>query len=232
MAELTRNTYVLYCPSRNPYDEQPLRGKDAYNSLEEAFPDVCLKSHWDPSLLANRFILPQQEGALPTDYRPFTRICTNYFTGDRGSGLGGEGVAANPLRMGGRASTDMPYADFAKAVDRESDLKGLDRLTTKYCEEKRYMPQSPATLSQQMEQGFPEQKGFTVQEEKILSEVNRPKVTVRSQPFDCRALEDSRNSAVSPRQFNNPTKYDRQQKAIRAAADNGQKKTDGYSSRV
>jgi hypothetical protein len=94
------------------------------------------------------------------------------------------------------------------------------------------MPQSPATLSQQMEQGFPEQKGFTVQEEKILSEVNRPKATVRSQPFDCRALEDSRNSAVSPRQFNNPTKYDRQQKAIRAAADNGQKKTDGYSSRV
>ena len=73
---------------------------------------------------------------------------------------------------------------------------------------------------------------MTVQQQKILSEVNRPKATIREQPFDCRALEDCRNSAVSQRQFNNPTKFDRQQKAIRAATENGQQRPDGYSSRV
>jgi len=236
MSELKDNTKVIYCPSRNPYDEEPLRGVDAYNSLEQAFPDICLKSHWDPTLLANRFILPSTEGPLPTDYRPFTRICTNYFTGDRGSGLGpytgAEGLAPKPIRMGGRASTDMPYGDFARSVDRESDLHNLSRRLTKGCTEYQYMPESPQSLSQQMEQVFPEQMVMTVQQQRILNEVNRPKATIRGEPFDCRALEDCRNSAVSQRQFNNPTKYDRQQKAVKAATENGQQRTDGYSSRV
>ena len=35
MAELTANTNVIYCASRNSYDEQPLRGVDAFKTLEE-----------------------------------------------------------------------------------------------------------------------------------------------------------------------------------------------------
>jgi hypothetical protein len=34
MAELTANTNVIYCAARNPYDENPLRGVDAFKSLE------------------------------------------------------------------------------------------------------------------------------------------------------------------------------------------------------
>jgi len=229
MADLHSNTNVIYCPSRNPYDEQPLKPVDAFRTLEEAFPDICLKSHWDPSLLANRYILPQTEAPLPTDFRPFTKICTNYFTGDRGSGLGGEGVAVNPVRMGGRASTDMRYGDFARTVDNESDLQGLTRAWTKYCENQKYVPASPKTLSQQMEAEFPERKPMTVQQERILGDVNRPKATITKVPFDCRVTEDCRTSSVSQRLFNNPTKFDRQQRAHNAAVQNGQKLMDAYS---
>jgi hypothetical protein len=229
MADLHSNTNVIYCPSRNPYDEAPIRPVDAFKSLEEAFPDICLKSHWDPALLANRFILPSHEGPLPTDFRPFTKICTNYFTGDRGSGLGGEGVAANPVRLGGRASTDMRYGDFARMVDAESDLQGLPRALAKYCNDQKFTPTNPRNLSQQMEAEFPERKPMTVQQERILGEVNRPKATVSKIPFDCRVGEDIRNSGVSMRLFNNFTKYDRQEKAAKAAQQNGQKHMDAYS---
>lgn len=228
MADLHSNTNVIYCPSRNPYDEAPLKPVDAFNSLEQAFPDICLKSHWDPALLANRFLLPPNEAPLPTDFRPFTKICTNYFTGDRGSGLGGEGVAPNPVLLGGRASTDMRYGDFARTVDAESDLQGLTRAWTKYCENQKYTPNSPKTLSQQMEAEFPERKPMTVQQEHILGNMNRPKATVTKIPFDCRVGEDIRNSGVSMRLFNNPTKYDRQEKAAKASKQNGQKLMDAY----
>jgi hypothetical protein len=229
MTELNSNTNVIYCPSRNPYDEAPLRGIDAFKSLEQAFPDICLKSHWDPALLAKRFILPQHEAPLPTDFRPFTKICTNYFTGDRGSGLGGEGVAANPILLGGRASTDMRFGDFARTVDAESDLQGLTRAWTKYCDNQKYSPANPKNLSQQMEAEFPERKPMTVQQERILGNMNRPQATVTKIPFDCRVGEDIRNSGVSMRLFNNPTKYDRQEKAAKAAQQNGQKLMDAYS---
>jgi hypothetical protein len=229
MAELTANTNVIYCASRNPYDENPLRGVDAFKNLEEAFPDICLKSHWDPALLANRYLLPPTEGSLPTDYRPFTKICTNYFTGDRGSGLGGDGVARNPNLMGGRASRDMPYADYARTVDNESDLQGLTRPLTKFCDNQKYVPASPKTLSQQMEAEFPERKTMTIYEERLLGDVNRPKATISKGPFECRVGEDCRNKEVSMRLFNNPTKYDRQEKARNAAAQNQQPRMDAYS---
>jgi hypothetical protein len=222
MADIRANTNVLYCAKQNPYDEPRLQMQDAYHSLEEGFPDVCLQSHWDPSALADRYILPRQEAPLPTSYLPFTRICLEYTTADRGSGLSGDDLAQKPILLGGRASTDFPYKEYATAVDRESDLLGLPRPLVKYCEG-RYVP-----TTQNQQAGCPEAKVMTVTQEKILGEVNRPKATVRTTPFDCRDSEDVKNGGVSRRLFNNPTRYDRQEKANLNARENNEPKTVRY----
>ena len=79
-----------------------------------------------------------------------------------------------------------------------------------------------------MQQECPEQMPMTVDQGKILSEVNRPKVTVMKSQFDCRTQEDQRNDAVSKRMFNNTTRVDRYQKAVNAAKENGQQHLDNY----
>jgi hypothetical protein len=79
-----------------------------------------------------------------------------------------------------------------------------------------------------MQQECPEQMPMTVDQEKILSEVNRPKVTVMKSQFDCRTQEDQRNDVVSKRMFNNTTRIDRYQKAINAAKENGQQSLNNY----
>jgi hypothetical protein len=233
MTSIQANTNVLYCSSRNPYDTPPLRMTDAFKSQEEAFPDICIGSHWDPTELSRRFILPAGEaGPLPTSFLPFTRICTNYVTADRGSGLSGDGVVSTEILLGGKAGRDMNRSTYISAIDAESDLKGLPRRLMGKCGG--YSPSDPANLTKQMELACPESKVMTVQEARILGEVNRPKVTIRTSNEKCRDVEDKRNSVVSQRMFNNPTKYDLKQKAINAAKEDGvgtRQKLDGYTTR-
>jgi hypothetical protein len=227
MADIRASNSVLYCPSRNPYDNEPLKLEDPFKTQVEAFPDLCFKSHWNPSELTDRFILPKTTAAMPTDFRPLTRICTYYYTTDEGSLLDSKVTSAPPL-LGGAASKNQPFSAFQHAVDVESDLQVRGRPLTKYCDNKKYLPPNPQKLSSWMQQECPEQMPMTVNQEKILSEVNRPKVTVMKSQFDCRTQEDQRNDVVSKRMFNNTTRIDRYQKAINAAKENGQQSLNNY----
>jgi hypothetical protein len=225
--DIRSNMDVLYCASRNPYDERPLEMKDAFRSQEEAFPDICIKSHWDPTLIANRYLLPpSQTSLLPTDFRPFTRICQSYYTTDRGTNL--TGATTTPPLLGGRAGRDMDRASFVNAIDNESDLRGLPRQIAGKCDSGYYLPGSPSAMVALMEGALPESKVMTWEEQKILAEVNRPKAIINKEIDVCRDMEDKRNGDVSTRKFNNPTQFDRYKKAHDAARISGQSKPDRY----
>jgi hypothetical protein len=227
MADIRASNSVLYCPSRNPYDNEPLKLEDPFKTQVEAFPDLCFKSHWNPSELTDRFILPKTTAVMPTDFRPLTRICTYYYTTDEGSLLDSK-VTSAPAFLGGAASKNQPFSAFQQAVDIESDLQVRGRPLAKYCNDKKYQPSNPKMLSSRMQQECPEQMPMTVEQSRILAEVNRPKVTVMKTQLDCRVQEDQRNDAVSKRMFNNTTRVDRYQKAINAAKEAGQQRLDNY----
>ncbi len=49
-------------------------------SFQEAFPPICITTHWDPTLVS-RHVLPQQASApLAEDPRQAVRICTSYYS--------------------------------------------------------------------------------------------------------------------------------------------------------
>lgn len=49
-------------------------------NIQEAFPPICISSHWDPTQMS-KHILPQQLAApLQEDPRQAVRICTSYYS--------------------------------------------------------------------------------------------------------------------------------------------------------
>jgi hypothetical protein len=227
MADINASYSVMYCPSKNPYENQPLKMADPYRTQSDAFPDLCFKSHWNPAELTDRYILPQSLTEMPTDFRPLTKVCTYYYTTDNGSRMDSAASSA-PALPGGAASKNQPFSAFQKAVDVESDLQVRGRPLTKYCEDQKYQPPNPKNLTSWMQQECPESMPMTVGQSKTLNEVNRPKATVTNSEFDCRKQEDRRNNDVSLRLFNNTTRYDRYQKAVNAASENNQKALNNY----
>jgi hypothetical protein len=165
------------------------------------FPAVCLKTHWDPTMILKR-TLPDGYVAQSTDPRPWARICMEYTTA-------GEEDAApevNPnivMPMGGQF---YPASKYKEAIDDESKLHWLDRpLGT--CEGNQWQPNERGDMFNSRLL-VPERKG-AINPTKI-EELAYPKALLRSGPYDCRAENDaSAVLASSDYMFNNATKQNR-----------------------
>ena len=163
------------------------------------FPPVCLKTHWDPTMIL-RHTLPEGNVPLPTDPRPWTRICMEYTS----AGTNEPAPSVDPsiaLPSGGQF---YPPSRYAEAIDNESQLRRLDRILGT-CEVDQYEPSvtSDMFMSQRL---LPERKQA---DSRFISELAHPQVLLRSGPYPCRQEADLANLSRSSSLFNNATKQDR-----------------------
>ena len=190
------------------------------NTVADAFPPVCLKSHWNPTAVSRHVLPDLNTRVVPQVYdpRPHARICTGYYvespgdaplpeTGagatqdvpasllgpalpDRGTGI--------PTPPGGAAGRGAPYSIYAAAVDQESDVYRLDEPLTK-CKEQRYVPRDTEIASiQSAHEGL---LGADVGD-------SEPALVV-SKEAGCRTADDQTAWNRSARLFFNYTKLDR-----------------------
>lgn len=185
-------------------------------TTQEAFPPVCIRTHWDPTRLTTHvlpnFTHPVQQALDP---RPAARICAQYYTtspGDTPLAMPNETPLAIPKAFlggalasgrqpssvfppGGAAGRSFPYADYAHAINSESDLYRLDEPLTK-CGERRWMG-PPARII-----------ATNVVPNSDTSILSASALEVRTQA-GCRNADDEVAWNRSARLFFNPTKYDR-----------------------
>ena len=194
--------------------------KGGPRTFQEAFPPLCIRTHWDPTMIADR-ILPQAgfRPELAIDPREAFRICTTYYVPDRGSASGPSslvmpaeepipvppelrGGSQRPMRghglffpVGGAAGIGFPYSGFKS--DTESDLLRLDEPLTK-CAEGRYMPR----------------KGLPAIGTNSITGIDQrpamdPELLNTGTLAGCREADDAAAWNRSSRQFFNTTRYDR-----------------------
>lgn len=169
------------------------------------FPPVCIKSHWDPELLANRHILPTGNvEPLPVDPRPYTRICTTYNTTapeELNENKINRSKMSLPSLPGGAAGRNVPYELYVNNVNIESDIL-LNKPQDK-CDDNKWQPADDSDLYNN-NSAPPKNTGNS------FSELSRPLATIVSKtPYKCRADADSLAWDRSPRLFNNVTREDR-----------------------
>lgn len=164
------------------------------------FPPVCLKSHWDPTMILRR-TLPDGYVAQSTDPRPWTRICMEYTT----AGEQDDAPSVNPAIVMPSGGQFYPASRYMEAIDNESKLRVLDRpLGT--CEGEQWQP----SLRSDMYNAkvlVPDRTGSSSGR---IEELAYPRALLRSGPYDCRAKDDAYAVATtSDYMFNNATKQDR-----------------------
>ncbi len=187
---------------------------------EEAFPPVCVRSHWDPTqvskhVLPSYLVAPQQ-----MDPRESVRICTSYYERPALSRtefvlpenskpaeipqlLGPEyykrpydhsqQVAIPP---GGAAGLGAPYSIYAQTIGTESDLYRLDEPLTK-CKDRRYIPSHGVMDATNTLPNVSQAFGLS------------PYATVVNTSTGCRAADDESAWNRSGRLFFNHTRLDR-----------------------
>ena len=187
--------------------------KGGPKTTAEAFPPICLRSHWDPTVMAH-YILPSMplEKRLAMDPRPSTKICTTYYNTSMGDAPLANPSAEIPLEIpaslrggshrpiptpaavyppGGAAGSGFPYKAYNP--DQESDLFLVNRgLTT--CTESRYIPKDFPPANHAVE-------GVAQEFVSRALEVNKE--------AGCRGADDDAAWKRSSRMFMNPTRYDR-----------------------
>lgn len=181
----------------SPLHSQPLNSEGP----TPFFPPVCLQSHWDPTQILKR-TLPAGHISLPTDPRPWTRICMEYTT----AGDNDAAPSVNPNIVLPPGGSRAPYGLYSDAIAKESELRRLDRpLGT--CETDQWEP----TLRSDMYDAHKLMpKRSTPSDPSRISEMAFPKALLRSGPYDCRSSADAVNVAMaSDYMFNNATKQDR-----------------------
>ena len=181
----------------SPVMEYPLKNEGPV----DFFPPVCLKTHWDPTMILKR-TLPDGYVPQSTDPRPWTRICMEYTT----AGEQDMAPEVNPtivMPMGGQF---YPASKYKEAIDDESKLHGLDRpLGT--CEGDQWQPNERGDMFNSRLL-VPERTRAI--DPRNIEELAYPKALLRSGPYDCRAENDAYAiKTSSDYMFNNATKQDR-----------------------
>lgn len=180
------------------------------------FPPMCIKSHWDPTAIM-RLTLPDQYVGLPTDPRPWTRICMKYTTaGDQESA-----PPVSPEVVMPTGGQFYPPSRYSAAIDAESALRRLDRpLGT--CEGNQYFPNEGGDM---FNSRLLVPSRAPPSNPKLIEEIAYPRVLLRTGPYPCRAEVDDQNLRLSSEfMFNNATKQDKYKllgKAARPAKPEG-----------
>lgn len=185
----------------------------------EAFPPVCIKSHWDPTAVT-QYVLPSPNTMhdQSLDPRPSTRICSRYYSLNQApvrNNLEMENAApldipAALLGMQGRKDTDdifppggaagksAPYHIYADNIGDESSLFRLNMPLSK-CKERRYLPPG----------GPPVATNVVPNADLSANTMLSPMALEVAKSAGCREADDKDAWNRSSRLFFNPTKYDR-----------------------
>ena len=164
-----------------------------------SYPPICERSHWDPTQVYRRTV-PNAHVSLPIDFRPWTKVCTEYKT---------TGPVERPpyvpdsvvFPAGGSV---FPPQRWSAHIDDESATRRLDRPLTKLCDTRPYIPPMTGDLFQQHVL-LPTRQPTT----QFVQELAMPKALLRVAPYECRVRNDMVNWKKSERLFYNSTKQDR-----------------------
>jgi len=194
-------------------------------TLAEAYPPICLRTHWDPSMLV-RHVLPEQlfPYTQQLDPRWATKVCTAYYEESPGDGALATDTPENSripvppallmserrpiltplgapyLPPGGTASRSFPYKAYQQHVNAESDVLRLDEPLTK-CASERYLPSKQdiaMTMDARTVPGSPASMYPAMTKTMQITKI-----------AGCREEDDREAWNRSARPFFNPTKYDR-----------------------
>jgi hypothetical protein len=92
------------------------------NTLYPALTNTCAPKHWDPTMIY-RYLVPNIVATLPTDPRPWTKVCLEYV--NSGPASPAPPTPENLVIPG--AGEFYPPGRYAAAIDEESKLRRLDR---------------------------------------------------------------------------------------------------------
>ena len=176
----------------------------AAGTAAELYPPMCLRTHWDPTMILRHTLPDQGKGQslpLPMDFRPYVKVCMNYVTSAPAE------QAPLPPRdvvfpMGGEF---YPPGRYANAIDNESKLHYLDRRLDRWCQTQEWVP---GLRSDMYVPGATVPRTNTPNSA-FVQELAMPQAVLREEAYACRSADDKTNWSKSPRLFNNPTKQDR-----------------------
>lgn len=174
-------------------------------TLDPSLSKMCTPGHWDPTKIFRRTVPLGPAQALPTDPRPWTRICLEYVN----SGPL-EQAPAPPsdviFPMGGQTYNPVPYI---QNIDKESALERLGRPLTRdlpqYCNPGQYVPPSRGTLFQQ--QTLIPAPRFVPND--IMRSLENPAVLQNTGQYECSAQAMKCNTNFSNGLWNNSTKLEK-----------------------
>jgi len=172
----------------------------AAGTMDELFPPMCLRSHWDPGMIL-RWTLPDQKVDLPLDFRPYVKVCKDYVT----SAVAVEAPMPPASMVFPQGGEFYPPGRYSANIDKESVLRYLDRSLDRWCQTKEYVPSRrsdmyvPNVL-------VPKSQAPTSD---FVQELAMPQAVLREGAYNCRTENDQRLWERSPRLFSNPTKQDR-----------------------
>jgi len=194
----------------------------------EAFPPICLRSHWDPTMLV-RHVLPERLNPYkqPLDPRPSTKISTGYYSEGAGDAPLQAPIPENTrvpippalllserrpwtpytgvpyLPPGGTAGRGVPFAAYN--ADAESDTQLLAYPLVR-CPQGKFMPTEADIAAAQLQKPVPDAPARP--DGPYAPDRNNAAIPPR-QPTGCREADDREAWNRSARTFFNPTKYDR-----------------------
>lgn len=171
------------------------------------FPPVCLKYHWDPTMILSRTLPQGPSVSLPLDPRPWTKVCLSYVN----SGDSQEQAPMPPPSMVFPSGGEFyPPNRYSQAIGNESLLRRLDRpLGT--CDAVQWEPNA---------QGDMYVSGILVPDRRVptsamVQEMAMPRVLIRPGAYPCREEADVANLERSQILFNNATKQQRYNQSFR-----------------
>jgi hypothetical protein len=171
------------------------------------FPPVCLKYHWDPTMILARTLPQGLNVPLPLDPRPWTKVCLSYVN----SGDSQEQAPTPPPSMVFPSGGEFyPPNRYSQAIGNESLLRRLDRpLGTCDVNQFEPNPQGDMYISNVL---VPDRR---VPTSAMVQEMAMPRVLIRPGAYPCREEADVANLERSQVLFNNATKQQRYNQAFR-----------------
>ena len=163
------------------------------------FPAVCLKTHWDPTMILKR-TLPTEYVPQALDPRPWVKVCLEYTT----SGENQPAPYVSPDVVMPTGGEFYPASRYSQAIDAESLLRRQDRpLGT--CDAEQFYPNKAGDMyNSRLLVPTPKSMNSS-----LTSELALPRVARNVSEYPCRAQDDAVNMSLSPRLFFNSTKQDR-----------------------
>lgn len=177
------------------------------SNTKPLFPPVCLRYHWDPTMILARTLPQGPQVPLALDPRPWTKVCLSYVN----SGDSQEQAPTPPSSMVFPSGGEFyPPGRYSQAIQNESLLRRLDRpLGT--CDVNQFEPNAKGDMyiSGML---VPDRKGPL---SGMVQEMAMPRVLIRPGPYPCREEADEVQFDRSKSLFNNATKQQRYNQAFR-----------------